>query len=237
MTQIIIWWSSGDFYRITDARNTQEQIAQYFTIEWTNALEIMFRDQKTERECSQDFISQSFVYCSIHLPGHEYKNDLETHTLLKRIEAICTQIPIKNIIIHPDMVIDWSVFESYKHLPFSVENMDERKVAFQWVADIKNILDTYPFLWFTLDLQHCFVNDPTMQLAKDFHEAFGDRLVEYHISWYHPELLHYPLFKTQQNEIIQAVENRDIPIIIESTFDQKDELAKEIAYIQNFITS
>ena len=107
----------------------------------------MFNDKTNmKRQCSQDFIHQSFVYCSIHLPGHEYKNDTETHAILKRIKDICGQFPIKNIVIHPDTVGDWSIFEEYKDLPFSVENMDERKVAFQSVADIKNILDAYPFL-------------------------------------------------------------------------------------------
>ena len=83
-----------------------------------------------------------------------------------------------------------------------------------------------------LDLQHCFVNDPSMQLAKDLHKAFGDRLVQYHISGYHPEYLHYPLYKTQQDIIIASMERKDLPIIVESTFEAKEELSKELPYIQ-----
>jgi hypothetical protein len=113
--------------------------------------------------------------------------------------------------------------------------MDDRKTSFRWVEDIKKILYEYPHFNFTLDLQHCFVNDPTMQLAKDFHEAFWDRLVEYHISWHHPEHLHHPLYLTKQDQIIQALENPNIPIIIESGFDEKDWLEKEIQYIKKFI--
>jgi hypothetical protein len=74
-----------------------------------------------------------------------------------------------------------------------------------------------------------------MQLAKDLHNEFGDRLVQYHISGYHPKYLHYPLFKTHQDKIIAAVERWDLPIIVESTFDKPGELEKEIAYIKSFI--
>lgn len=237
MKELIIWWSTGDFYRISDARNTDEYILKYFAIPEINSLEIMFHDTK-ELQChiSKDIIGGRISHYSIHAPArHPYQDDEESHRILKSVEKICAELPIKNIVIHPDNVVDRSVFQQYKHLPFSIENMDDRKKSCRSVEDIQKTLEEHPYMWFTLDLQHCYTNDPTMQLAKDFHKVLWHKIVEYHLSWYHPELLHYPLFKTHQDEIIKSLENRDIPIIIESTFDNQYELAKEITYIKSFI--
>lgn len=233
MKQCIIWWSSGDFCRISDERNTNEQVNKYFVIDAVNALEIMLYDAKSIG-CSitKEGMGERISHYSIHTPTrHPYQNDEESHRILQVIEKICTELPIKNIVIHPDNVVDWSVFKQYNHLPFSIENMDDRKKSCRSVEDIKKILDDNPRFWLTLDLQHCFTNDSTMQLAREFHRVLWDKIVQYHLSWYHPDYLHYPLFKTQQNEIIASLENRDIPIIIESTFDEQDELQKEIDYI------
>lgn len=231
----IIWWSSGAFYRTVATRNTHEMVSEYFVSPSANALEIMFHDPK-EMQCtlSRDFIENNYVYCSLHTPHYPYQNDAESHRILQEIQRLYTELPIKNIIIHPDAVLDRSIFQEYKHLPLSIENMDERKKSCQWVQDLQKIFDENPYLWFVLDFQHCFVNDPSMQLAKDLHKSFGDRLVQYHISGYHPDYLHYPLFKTKQDIIITSMERKDLPIIIESIFDEKSELEQEIEYIKKF---
>lgn len=235
MKELIIWWSSGDFHRISDARNTDEQILNFFVIPEVNALEIMFHGNNRECILSKAITEKNFLHCSLHAPEHIYQDNESSHIILQAIEKICSELSIKNIVVHPDTVVDRSVFQQYKHLPFSIENMDDRKKSCRSVEDIQKILDENSNFWFTLDLQHCFTNDPTMQLAKDFHKVLWHKIVQYHLSWYHPDYLHYPLFKTLQNEIIASLENRDIPIIIESTFDHQDELHKEIEYIQSLL--
>lgn len=233
---LIIWWSSWDFYRVDPIRNTDEVIKKYFVGEYVSAIEIMFNWWKiSECSISRETLENKFSYCSIHAPMYAYQDDEESHKILKYLEKLCFELPIKNMVFHPNPVLDWAFFDQYKNLPLSIENMDDRKTSFRWVEDIKKILDKYPYFNFTLDLQHCFVNDPTMQLSKDFHEAFWDRLVEYHISWFHPDYLHHPLYLTKQDQIIQALQNQNIPIIIESGFDEKDWLKKEIQYISNII--
>lgn len=236
INNLIIWWSTWDFYRISNERNTDEEILKKFV--WINisALEInIYKKENLEWAISRNTIETNFKYCSIHAPVYQYQNNEESHKILKYLENLCSVLPIKNITFHPDLVVDWSFFDEYNHLPLSIENMDKAKEKWKSVEDLQKIFESNSYFNFTLDLQHCFVNDPTMQLAKDFHKAFWDRLVEYHISWYHPELLHYPLYITKQNQIIQSLENPNIPIIIESTFDEKDWLEKEIQYIKSFI--
>lgn len=236
MKDIIIWWSSWDYYRIFSWKNTDEEILKNFALPIANTMEIMFHNKEDiAHNLSKEIIEKAFVFCSLHAPAYTYQDDEHSHSILKNIKQLCSIFPIKNIVVHPDQVVDRSVFKQYSHLPFSVENMDERKTTWRSVSDIKKILDENPNLWFTFDLQHCYVNDPTMQLAKDFHKELWDRIVEYHIAWYHSELLHYPLFKTHQDIIIQAIEKTDVPIIIESTFDKAGELQKEIEYIKKVI--
>ncbi len=87
----------------------------------------------------------------------------------------------------------------------------------------------------TLDLQHCFTNDPSGKLARDFQEICKDRIVEYHISGYAQPYLHHPLYQTQQEDIIDSLQYPHIPIIIESTMDNVNELEQEIDYIINHI--
>lgn len=220
-----------------EARNTDEEILKNFVYPEANILELMFRDKNNFSLSLDPFlVKENFISCSLHAPKHIYKNDEASHNILKSIETICNRFPIKNIVIHPDNVADRSIFKQYMHLPFSIENMDERKHCGKSVEDIKKILDENPQLSLTLDLQHCFVNDPTMELAKDFHRILWHKIVQYHISWYNPKHFHYPLFKTHQDIIISHLQRSDLPIIIESTFDEEGELQKEIAYIKKVIS-
>lgn len=236
MQQLIIWWSTGDFYRVEYPKNEDTYIERFFCKPSASAIEIMI-NKKRWLNCglTTDLITNNFSYCSIHAPAHNYQRNTSSYEILDYLNTLCKELPIQNVVFHPDEVIDRNIFAEYSNIPFSIENMDERKKSCQWVQDLEEVFKKAPNLKLTLDLQHAFVNDPTMQLAKDLHSAFGDRLVEYHISWFDKELLHYPLFKTQQKEIIQAIERPDIPLIIESTFDEADELEKEIEYIMQHI--
>jgi hypothetical protein len=137
---------------------------------------------------------------------------------------------IRNFVFHPDTVRDWSVFGKYPDLPISIENMDDQKLFGRTLEDIQSILSKYD-LGLTLDLQHCYVNDPSMNLAKQFQTVFADRIVQYHLSGYEKNLLHYPLYKTRQDEIISALRFPNLPIIIESTLEAEGEQEKEYQYI------
>jgi len=97
--------------------------------------------------------------------------------------------------------------------------------------DIQSILDKYNF-GLTLDLQHCFVNDPTMKLAQDLQMKFHGRIVEYHISGFEEKAPHYPLYETRQDIIIESLIYKTIPIIIESVFDICGDEQDELRYIQ-----
>ncbi len=236
MQQLIIWWSTGIFNEVEYPKNEDNYIERFFCKPNISAIEIMInKNRSLYCNITKDKISKNFSYCSLHAPAHNYQKDNSSYEILNYLDKLCKELPIQNIVFHPDEVVDRNVFKEYPNIPFSIENMDERKICFQRIDDLAKIFNENPQIKFTLDLQHCFANDPTMQLAKDFHRVFKERLVEYHISWYHKEFLHYPLFKTKQLEIIHAIERTDIPLIIESGFDNTDDLEKEIEYIKKYI--
>lgn len=94
----------------------------------------------------------------------------------------------------------------------------------------KKILDKYNF-GITIDLQHCYDNDRSMNLSLNFQNIFKDRIKEYHISWYEKSRPHLSLFKTKQDIIINSLLYKDKPIIIESCFDKLWDHIKELNYI------
>ena len=71
-----------------------------------------------------------------------------------------------------------------------------------------------------------------MALAKEFYDRFRGKIVQIHLSGY--QGFHDPLFKTKQSEIIRAIEDLSVPIIIESILDPK-ELSAEIEYAKQKI--
>ena len=233
---MIIGFSNGDFYRLFQnelERFSKKYINLYKANNLANAIEL-----NCLNEGYIDYIILSnnldlsyFKYISLHAPNLLYqKNDVSNRILSKLVE-VYKKYSIKNIVIHVDMVKDWDIFSNYSMLPISIENMDDRKDFGKSIADIKSILEKYNFN-LTLDLQHCFVNDSTMKLAFEFQKLFNKRIVEYHISGFEKDLSHYPLFKSSQDEIIYSLQFKNLPIIIESTFDKIGEHKKELLYIK-----
>lgn len=205
----------------------------------SNAVELHCRSEKAIDyllESSQIDVSQ-FVFCSLHAPASfPFSQDEPSRKMLSKLQFLTEKYGLKNIVVHSDTVLDWKIFSSFPDLPLSIENSDERKQFGKSVSDIASVLHAFD-LKLTLDLQHCFVNDRSMALALDFRREFADRIVEYHISGYDSRYLHYPLFRTRQDIIIESLSVATIPIIIESGFDEFGEHVAELAYIRERITS
>ncbi len=175
-----------------------------------------------------------FKYISLHAPDYQYEKNSISNRILSKLVKVHKKHNLQNIVFHVDKVKDWDVFLDYKMLPISIENMDDNKEFGRSIDDIRSILEKYDFN-LTLDLQHCFVNDRAMKLAIEFQELYKARIVEYHISGHGEGFLHYPLFKTLQNEIIYSIKLKNVPIIIESTFDKIGEQEKELEYIKQLL--
>jgi len=198
-----------------------------------NAIEINCHHVK-EIELINDILPfiKDFNYISLHAPCDvRYDDNGETHTLLKKLETFYALANAQLIVVHPDLVDDWRVFNN-SPMNWAIENMDNRKEHYKNVSDLKNFFLTNPSWNLVLDVGHCNDNDKTMILAGDLIAEFKDRIKEIHLSGY--EVFHDPLYRTKQTDIIDYCHNLDVPIIIESTFTIEDGLTgveKEFNYI------
>jgi hypothetical protein len=163
---------------------------------------------------------QSFEHVSLHAPCDvRYDCNENTKILLKKLKNFYIRSGAELIVVHPDLVDDWSVFDKFK-MKWAIENMDDRKKNFKDVNDLKLFFNEYREWSLVLDLGHCNSNDKSMILAEDLIREFQDRIVEIHLSGY--KKFHDPLYRTKQTEIIKYCQNLAVPIIIESVFEVDD---------------
>jgi hypothetical protein len=230
-----IGFGNGNFWRLNrdDFERFDERLIQIFLDAKSRALELHCRSAETLQFLLEKNIPiiKKFDHVSMHMPDLIFDDDIQTHNALNMTVKVCNKYKICNVVFHADKVRRWDVIGSYD-IPVSIENMDGNKDFGNTIEDIKSILDHHNF-GLTLDLQHCFAVDPTMQTAMEFQGLYKDRIVEYHISGHDEEKLHWPLFKTKQDIIIRSLLYPEIPIIIESEFENYDEAGKELNYIKS----
>lgn len=176
-----------------------------------------------------------FEYVSLHAPAGNfvYDNGPAARAVLAVMSNAHRKIHFDAIVIHPDRVKDWTLFETTK-LPWAFENMDDRKNYGKTVADMAEVFDRLPAR-LVLDTQHTYMNDRSMRLAAELQAAFGPKISHVHISGNRPESLHCPLFETGQDEIIQAIVNKQLPIIIEGAVIDPADLGREYDYIKKIL--
>jgi len=174
-----------------------------------------------------------FEHVSIHAPckGAIFTNNKKTKQVLRLLEAESKRLGINLVVFHPDSIDDWEVFEIFD-MPIAIENLDNRKKTFKNIEDMKKAFKLLPNCKFVLDVNHCKTNDSSMKLAQDFIDNFKDRLAEIHVSGFQD--YHYPIYKTKQIEILDAIPDSNIPMIIESCCNSLKEAKKEIVYIKNY---
>ena len=176
---------------------------------------------------------KNFLYRSIHLPTDiNYKKDEQIVKLLDSAVAFYKEINADYILIHPDRVDNWEIFDKYK-VSWAVENMDKGKKGYKTVEEFISFFDKKPSWKLVLDLNHCYTNDKTMKLADDMIENFKDRIVRIHLSGCKED--HDPIFQTKQNFILDYCNKVDVPIVIESIFDNVDDVKKEYNYIKKYL--
>jgi len=228
-----IWFSNWVFYRINknSLDRFSEKYLDLFSMWWKiKTIELMCISKKElSFLVNNDCDLSKFKNISVHAPELEYKNNKGSLLVLWQLKKVCKKYKVKNLVFHPTKNMDREII-SKLWLPISIENMDNEKSFWKSIEDIKTIIDKYNFK-LTIDLQHCFVNDENMNLAIEFHKEFWDKIVEYHISWFDKNFKHYPLFKTKQKNIIKSIMIKNIPIIIESWFDEIWDHKKELNFI------
>ncbi len=167
---------------------------------------------------------KGFDFVAFHLPC-----GIEDLDVLNVIQEVHDRLQFDIITIHPSEIGDWNNLKSYS-MPFSVENMDEGKKIGKTLESIRELV-SYNDYKVTLDINHCYVNDPTLKLAEDIWNEFEDRISHFHLSGYIK--IHDPLITTQQTSFIDFIKNKDKPIIIESVCKDLDQAKKEFNFVTN----
>lgn len=226
-----IGFSHSVLFKVHDVYSNKN--IQLFVDCGCTAIEVNFHHAK-EADLLENIIEsvRDFQYISIHSPVDiRYSNNAETKRVLKKIEELYLKLNAKLVVIHPDLVDDWRIFDDIK-INWAIENMDDRKEHFKDLADLQIFFNQHSSWYLVLDVGHCNSNDKSMILVHDLIIEFKDRIREIHLSGY--KIFHEPLNQTGQVEIIKSCNELDVPIIIESTFeisDGVDGVKKEFDYI------
>ncbi|MCA1679308.1 MAG: hypothetical protein LC777_10365, partial [Actinobacteria bacterium] len=128
-----------------------------------------------------NFLSQRprlpFVYLSVHAP---VKARVATEeTLAEWLRSLPPNV--ESIVTHPDTFTDVDLFGQIGRR-LVVENMDDRKSSGRTVQELTKVFAALPRAGFCFDIAHAWSIDPTMRLAHDLLDHFGDRLRQLHLS-------------------------------------------------------
>jgi len=229
--------STGNLYKFQKIRNSKQEIDLYSKagVEGIELFTRKFPDLDGLAKIDSEWL-ESFSYKSIHAPGkQEYKNDKSTKSALEKMRKAVKALEIQTVVLHPEVVLDWEVFAEFSDIPFAVENMDNRKFFGKFPDELVEIIKKYNF-GFVLDFQHIYMNDRSMELADEFMDKFGESLVEVHVSGAAEDPVHEMLYKTKQDVIIKALkgvlQKKDVPVIIESNFEDEEDIERELKYIR-----
>jgi len=171
-----------------------------------------------------------FQFISFHAPL-KGKKEKEITEIIEKIGKLHNSFHFDAVVVHADLFENQNLFKSF-NLPFSVENMDNQKKSGRTLESMKEIMSRNDFK-VTLDINHAFVNDPTLKLAQDLWREFKDRISHFHLSGFKSQGLHDPLVQTKQIEFIDFVFDKNLPIIIESFCQNLAQAKAEFNFIKS----
>lgn len=159
---------------------------------------------------------ERFSFVSIHAPSR-FGRDSEQAVVDQLSVFVRAGFPV---IVHPDVIFEperWSDLGA----GLVIENMDKRKAVGRTVQELSEVFGRFPGARFCFDIGHARQVDPSMTEASLLLNAFGDRLVEVHMSEVNTASRHDPI---SPNAVIafSALAKfipEDIPIILESLID------------------
>lgn len=194
-------------------------------------LKIGFKYEKFLREIDNlDF--SGFEVISVHGPKFSRDRNIIPKDVIDAIGRINEKISLDWVVFHPDEILDWEIFRNC-NFNVAIENNDWRKKIGKNVEDLEEIFSKND-IKFILDVNHCFTNDRTMQLAERMKMSFQNRLCGVHLSGFETETRdHEPMYPTKQKEMLRVVPI-NLPVIIESfrsAYRDLDEAKKELQYI------
>jgi sugar phosphate isomerase/epimerase len=161
-----------------------------------------------------------FDYVSVHGPAKGW-----VRTSAELAIELRDAIPgfIDAVVLHPDGLSQPDAFAVLGDQVI-LENMDAFKSTARTVEELLPYFELLPDAGFCFDIAHAHMKDPSMRLADDLLDAFGDRLREVHLSSITDEGRHIPL-RPEDIEPFSSVlaRCREVPWVLEAPLpaDQK----------------
>ncbi|MBU1178082.1 hypothetical protein KJ903_02580 [Patescibacteria group bacterium] len=182
-------------------------------------------------------------FVSIHAPVIDitYRNDELSRKVLAKVEKLSQQIGARNVVFHRKEMEDPQILNDYNFIA-SLENLDFRSPGcMQNVAEVEKELAKDNNLKLTFDFAHAFSIDPNS--ISSFVKEFRDKIVEFHVAFLDQDTsgrpsYHWFLYKNDSEQIrsfLKFLDNPNIPIVIESTAAEPEEmswLGEEIEYLR-----
>ncbi|EKE15705.1 MAG: hypothetical protein ACD_11C00110G0013 [uncultured bacterium] len=228
----MLGFSTGCLYKTLNG--LEKETISIFGGMGCDAIEIMWHnadDDLTKVLEMDDEFWKQFKSISLHIPSLDAYSDVKIASLLETVVQVHNKIHFDMIVLHPYEAMNWDIFRQFD-LPFAIENMDWRKDFGKYTDSLKDIFSKFD-VSMVLDLNHCYSNDPSMKLAEELLDVFGDRIKKIHLSGF--GTYHDPLYRTKQEEILKAIPDKNLPIIIESVCDTVEEIKEEFEYVKSYL--
>ena len=232
-----------------------DQYTQLYSLPVLNGVELVWLhkdwwDVLTERIQGVYLDKQ---YISLHLSRPLVQSFEHVEDIIGLLYAAVEQFRVRNIVVHADWACEWVWLRGLDDLPISIENTDHLSMFGKTLDDVESVVGDFHI---TLDLQHCFDNDRSGNLALDFHNRFLNRIAEFHVSGWggggeggsgeggelgkHVPLssIHQrtPLDSLTQNTILSEIFNDPtIPVIIESECGSVGDYESEVQFVVNYM--
>lgn len=120
---------------------------------------------------------RQFAFRSIHAPK-SYREDQEQQIVDSLLNAAQQGF---HIVLHPDAIYDIGLWEAFGDM-LCLENMDMRKRIGRTADEMESFFSRLPEARFCFDIGHARQVDPSMAVAYEFIERFGDRIAHLHVS-------------------------------------------------------
>lgn len=153
-----------------------------------------------------------FRHVSVHGPSKGWDGTPE------QLAGLLAELPaaVEGIVMHPETLRDARAF-AVLGARLRLENMDTRKPDARTPEELATYFERLPEARFCFDIAHAQLHDPSMRLAHELVDAFGDRLAEVHLSSIERSGLHVSLRPEDAEAFLPVLERcAGVPWVLEA---------------------
>lgn len=170
-------------------------------------------------------LPEDFEY-TIHSSPTQHPDEIRT--LLNSTEP-------RSVVYHPTNQLNGSVVSQLGSSVPSVENLDSE---YGESETLKQLHEYIGYFGFTLDVQHAYEHDPTMEYGLRLLDEYGSHLTQLHVSGGTETQKHALLHQADNQKKVSALvvlaceRYPNLPLVIEGEYESFDEVEKEVEWLE-----